>query len=295
MDASTPLVRDAMRSRIESSMGSDLFGEYRLHKSFAMPNLPPSENHFCKALSAFQGTTLKLNLPFTRGYKPSTQLSDTLSILQFETIATPIISPSISTHHFLMSGALFTPKKIGPIVVPNRFMRSATWEALGDPIGRPTFRQRTIMESLAEGGVGLIVTAAMVVTPKCSLVGKANGMFTGDHSRAWAPIIKNIHSHGSKIAIQLVHGARFSNPAFNGGFPAIPVSSLKEGEPEMTNADIEEFASSFWIVRIFRRARALMVFSFTVRTRQHLWNFCLLTSTEELTNGVEAQKIESVS
>ena len=144
-----------------------------------------------------------------------------------------------------MSGALFTPKKIGPIVVPNRFMRSATWEALGDPIGSPTSRQRTIMESLAEGGVGLIVTAAMVVTPKCSLVGKANGMFTGDHSRAWAPIIKNIHSHGSKIAIQLVHGARFSNPAFNGGFPAIPVSSLKEGEPEMTNADIEEIIEQF--------------------------------------------------
>ena len=53
---------------------------------------------------------------------------------------------------------LFEPMKIGNLEIKNRFVRSATYFALADDdgfIGQPSV---DLMRTLAEGGVGLIVT-----------------------------------------------------------------------------------------------------------------------------------------
>ena len=52
---------------------------------------------------------------------------------------------------------LFSPLKIGPITIKNRFMRSATYEALANPDGTPKKRLLHMMEHLSEGQVGLII------------------------------------------------------------------------------------------------------------------------------------------
>jgi len=52
---------------------------------------------------------------------------------------------------------IFFGEEKSPIVVPNRFMRSATYEGIGAPDGSMTPALATEMEKLANHHVGLIV------------------------------------------------------------------------------------------------------------------------------------------
>lgn len=48
--------------------------------------------------------------------------------------------------------ALFTPARLGDLVVPNRFVRSATAERMADENGRPRDVLSELYRALAEGG-----------------------------------------------------------------------------------------------------------------------------------------------
>jgi 2,4-dienoyl-CoA reductase-like NADH-dependent reductase (Old Yellow Enzyme family) len=53
---------------------------------------------------------------------------------------------------------LFEQSKINGMILPNRFIRSATWEGLAADNGACTPKLIELMAGLAEGGVGLIIT-----------------------------------------------------------------------------------------------------------------------------------------
>ena len=53
---------------------------------------------------------------------------------------------------------LFESIAINTLTLPTRFVRSATWEGMATEDGRCTDRLVELMEQLAEGGVGLIIT-----------------------------------------------------------------------------------------------------------------------------------------
>ena len=53
---------------------------------------------------------------------------------------------------------LFEPMTINSLILPNRFVRSATWEGMATDDGRCTQQLTALMAQLAEGGVGLIIT-----------------------------------------------------------------------------------------------------------------------------------------
>ena len=56
------------------------------------------------------------------------------------------------------NSVLFSPIKINNLILPNRFMRSATWEGLSDDKnGMPSRRLLRMMKELAVGECGLIV------------------------------------------------------------------------------------------------------------------------------------------
>lgn len=56
------------------------------------------------------------------------------------------------------SSSLFTPIKINQTIIRNRFMRSATYEALSDnDTGLPSDKLKRMITKLSEGEVGLIV------------------------------------------------------------------------------------------------------------------------------------------
>ena len=60
---------------------------------------------------------------------------------------------------------LFSPGKIGGITIKNRFVRSATWAGLADDQGGATPALMDLMENLARGGAGLIITGHAYVHP----------------------------------------------------------------------------------------------------------------------------------
>lgn len=49
---------------------------------------------------------------------------------------------------------IFTPWKIKDLSIPNRLVRSATWEGLADDDGVPSHELINALADLAEGGVG---------------------------------------------------------------------------------------------------------------------------------------------
>jgi len=53
---------------------------------------------------------------------------------------------------------VFEPKEIGRLNIKNRLVRSATYEALASEDGTVTEKLVELYKTLAEGGVGLIIT-----------------------------------------------------------------------------------------------------------------------------------------
>jgi 2,4-dienoyl-CoA reductase-like NADH-dependent reductase (Old Yellow Enzyme family) len=77
---------------------------------------------------------------------------------------------------------------------------------MADEVGRPRPTLAKLLEELALGGVGLIITGHMYVHPS----GKAHSEMTGIYSDDLLPDLANlattVHKHGGKIAVQINHG-----------------------------------------------------------------------------------------
>ncbi|MEW5723912.1 MAG: NADH:flavin oxidoreductase, partial [Thermodesulfobacteriota bacterium] len=77
----------------------------------------------------------------------------------------------------------FEPTEILSLRLPNRFVRSATWEGLADQEGRVTDGLIRMLSALASGGLGLIITGFAFV----SAGGRALPHQTGVHRDDLAP------------------------------------------------------------------------------------------------------------
>jgi 2,4-dienoyl-CoA reductase-like NADH-dependent reductase (Old Yellow Enzyme family) len=101
---------------------------------------------------------------------------------------------------------LFKPYELGGITLRNRFIRSATTSAWSDENGvvRPEIIR--LYETLAEGGVGLIIKGHLYVDPK----GKAHEGMAGIHSDAVVPKLREltdaVHRYGGAILAQINYG-----------------------------------------------------------------------------------------
>lgn len=118
--------------------------------------------------------------------------------------------------------SLFGQAVIGGIVLRNRIVRSATWEGMCDAGGAPTERLVSLYETLAEGGVGLILTGYAYVLPE----GKQNPGKMGMDDDALVPrlreLTRRVHAKGGKIAAQLVHAGGQAARRVSGLMPVGP-------------------------------------------------------------------------
>lgn len=122
---------------------------------------------------------------------------------------------------------LFEPAAIGTMTLSNRFVRSATWEAMATPDGAATSRLVDLIAALARGGVGLIISGHTYVRPE----GQAGPAQLGAHKDKMVPGLRQMaaaaHDHGAKIVLQLAHAGYFAPQALTGQ-PPLAVSASVE-------------------------------------------------------------------
>ncbi len=143
---------------------------------------------------------------------------------------------------------LFQPAQIGSLNLPNRFIRSATWEGLAAPDGSCTDELVRLMEMLAEGGVGLIISSHAFVRPEGYAVRGQLGIDRDDCIDGLARMTEAVHGTGGRIALQLAHGGVLAGTQLTGQpafAPSLTGGPEKTRRREMTQADIAETIDAY--------------------------------------------------
>ena len=146
----------------------------------------------------------------------------------------------------MIKSALFTPLKIRGLEIKNRFMRSATYEGLGDSNDMPTDKLKKIIRKLADGDVGLIIPGYVYSIRH----GKANpyqcSVATYKQAFAWQDTIDYCHKKGSKVFIQVCHAGGYTKEEYTDHvMPMAPTGGIIPGSRSMSNQNIEEVIDSF--------------------------------------------------
>ena len=151
---------------------------------------------------------------------------------------------------------IFEPEKIGRLLIKNRLVRSATYEAMATEDGQVTDRLLDLYKILAEGGVGMVITGYTYVQE----IGKGAPYMTGIDRDDLIPglrrITETVHMHGEgcKVAVQLVHCGRQTVLVENPQAPSAVFEPVVNRMPkEMSVGEIEETVEAF--AEAARRAR----------------------------------------
>jgi 2,4-dienoyl-CoA reductase-like NADH-dependent reductase (Old Yellow Enzyme family) len=152
---------------------------------------------------------------------------------------------------------LFSRFPLGSVVLPNRFVRSATHDFLAENDGAVSERQVELFSRLAEGEVGLIITGHAFVSP----AGRASPRQIGIHDEKMVEGLTRlagaVHRFPSRIFVQLAHAGRQTKEKITGSTPLAPSAVFepvyKVTPREMNEADIRRTIDEF--VRAAGRAR----------------------------------------
>lgn len=145
---------------------------------------------------------------------------------------------------------LFTPKKIGNMLLPNRFVHSATYECMAGDDGSVTNRLIERYTRIAKGGTGLIIPGYLFVLPR----GRAMQKQTGIHDDAMIDGLKRlvdaVHHEESNIVFQLVHSGRQTTRDVVGQKPLAPSKGSMDliymtSPKEMSEKDIQDVIQAF--------------------------------------------------
>lgn len=151
---------------------------------------------------------------------------------------------------------LFQETTINGMKIPNRFVRSATWEALAGEKGRCTPELINLLTQLARGGVGLIITGHAYVLPEGQASIHQLGIDADDLIPDLTRLTEAVHAAGRPIVMQLAHaGCRaISN---DGHLPVLGPSARQEangaGCDAMSLEDMRRTVNAFG--KAARRAR----------------------------------------
>ncbi len=141
---------------------------------------------------------------------------------------------------------VFEPINLAGIVFPNRIIRSATYEGMGDVNGTPTEQLLKKYEALANGGVGGIITGFIGVSEQGRSYGYNMSMLNkAENVEAYKKITKRMHELGTPIIAQLNHcGGQTKEKSTH--MPVVAPSKISDYKArEMTNAEILEVIDAF--------------------------------------------------
>lgn len=109
-------------------------------------------------------------------------------------------------------GSVFSPAKIGIIEIPNRLVRSATYQNKGTDDGIVTDKIIKTYNELARGGVGLTITGKTVVRKDGRVLPNMLSIYSDEHIDGLSRLAGNYHDSAgeigvdSKIFLQIGHG-----------------------------------------------------------------------------------------
>jgi 2,4-dienoyl-CoA reductase-like NADH-dependent reductase (Old Yellow Enzyme family) len=148
-----------------------------------------------------------------------------------------------------MGKTLYDKVSIGNLELPNRFVRSATWEGMCDENGRPTQKLADLYRELAVGGVGLIITGYTVVHAKGRQMTGAIGACSDVQIPVLSSLAEAVHDVGGRIMAQLFHAGAQTSTRTIGEAPLGPSaieSPFYSGTPRaMTGDEITEVEEAF--------------------------------------------------
>lgn len=146
---------------------------------------------------------------------------------------------------------LFTPIEISGMLLNNRLVRSATYEAMADEVGKVTNRLINFYNRLAKGGVGLIILGYGYVQENGRAMPFQIGISRDEHIPGLKKLVDEIHNYDTKVALQIMHAGRQTTPERLGGKTPIAPSAI-EPDPflnisprEMSVEEIQETIDAF--------------------------------------------------
>lgn len=149
-----------------------------------------------------------------------------------------------------MLSELFTEKRIGECVIPNRLIVPAMVTNYCTEEGMLTERYIKYMEEKAKGGFGMLITEDYSVCPSGKGYARIPGLYQDEQIPANKKMVEHIHSYGSKIFCQLYHPGRQSSPIVNGGEQPVAPSGMKDAammclSREITKGEISALIKKF--------------------------------------------------
>lgn len=142
---------------------------------------------------------------------------------------------------------LFDTTKINGMEMRNRFVRSATYEAMAEPDGRVTDKLLDCMAELARGQVGLIITGHAHVRQEGQAGPRQMGIHSDEMLDGLTRVASTVHDNGGRVAVQLAHAGK--NGIGRGDFAPLAPSEVVEKDKikaaEMTVEDIQRTVTAF--------------------------------------------------
>jgi N-ethylmaleimide reductase len=123
---------------------------------------------------------------------------------------------------------LFTPLRVGPLLLPNRVLMAPLTRCRAEeghvsgPLMATYYAQRA--------SAGLIIAEATMAMEGNSAFWKEPGIYSPEQVEGWRGVTDAVHQAGGRIVLQIWHGGRACHPALNGGRQPVAPSALAIGE-----------------------------------------------------------------
>ena len=143
---------------------------------------------------------------------------------------------------------LFETTTLNNMTLPNRFVRSATWEGRANDDGSCTQGLVNMMTQLVRGGVGLIITGHAYVLKDGQAGPWQLGVYSDKLIQGLTKMTEAVHKENGKIVMQIAHAGCQAPFALTGLASLAPsVMENQDGSScrEMTQADISEVVDAF--------------------------------------------------
>ncbi len=144
---------------------------------------------------------------------------------------------------------LFKSGSIGRMKLKNRLVRSATWEGMCDPAGRPTEKLIQYYADLAKGGIGLIISGYTYVQLEGKQSPGTMGLYSDEFVSEFKELTRTVHDADCKIAIQLVHAGGQAGSKASEHTPvapsAIETAQFPEKPLQLTESQIYDIVLAF--------------------------------------------------